>query len=147
MRKPGTQPTPTLYSALYLNSHVLEVMSRPVYHIPDPEDGAVQVGFSVVGASFQVGVVWRFKDVGPRSQSSRHEFVSNVRFSGNMETVLFSHWTSWIFEFITVYPVKEQLFSHRRREMETNEDTWSCQLRVAEFYQLLTSALTFQSLC
>ncbi len=49
---------------MYLNSHVLEVMSSPADQIPEPEDGAVQMVLSVEGASFQIAVVRGFKDVG-----------------------------------------------------------------------------------
>ena len=74
---------------MYLNSHLLEVMSSPADQIPEAEDGTVQMGLFVVSASFQVAVIRGVKDVGPSrpGQNSRHEaHVSNVRLSGTMAT-------------------------------------------------------------
>lgn len=50
----------------YLDSHVLEVVPSPPHHIAEAENRAVQITLSVEGAFLKVGVISRFKDIGPR---------------------------------------------------------------------------------
>lgn len=50
----------------YLDSHVLEVVASPTHHLAEAENGAVQIVLSVEGAFLEVGVISRFKDIGPR---------------------------------------------------------------------------------